>query len=398
MMIETRRLEIPLAACCAVSTATLYYAQPISSEIARELHFESSWAGSIGGAVQIGFVMGLLLLVPLGDIFSPRRLIVGGMLASIAASLALCFSTAASWALPSLMLLGFGAAVGQVVLPIGARFAAPEAKGRAIGAIMAGLLIGILIARPAAMIISNAYGWRVLFLGSAVFTAVAAAFAYKRLPTEAPGFAGTYLGLMISIPAMIRTSRALRTRIMLHGPMFFAFSLFWTAVPAFLTAELRLEAWKAACFFLAGLGGTLAAPLAGRLADQGCRTTPVVLATGGGVIFMGATYLAGTHVLLIAAAAFAFDFSVQTNLVMAQREVFGSASGNGGRINSIFMASFITCGALGSTASLYINQHWGWDAVLLVAAGACAIAFLIALVNSRTVTSEGHPAKLGLQR
>ena len=266
----SRPLVLLLAVICGAAVANLYYAQPLLHTIARAFAVSQSEAGLLVTVSQAGYVVGLALLVPLGDLLERRRLIALTLVVA-AAGLGLA-AAAPSFALfaTALALLGVTAVVAQIIVAMSSSLASVDERGRVVGTVMSGLLIGILVARTISGILAELLGWRSVFVIAAVATLALASVLRCALPSVPPTEKLSYPRLLGSTLRLVLREPLLRQRMLIGATAFGCFSVLWTSV-AFLLAGPPYRYGNAVIglFGLAGLGGVLAAPVAGRLADRG---------------------------------------------------------------------------------------------------------------------------------
>lgn len=351
-----------LAGTCGLLVASLYFAQPLSAPIGAELGLSPQAAGLVVTLAQLGYCAGLFLLTPLGDILENKRLVLTTMgCAALALGIAAAAPTQHSFLLACL-LVGIGACAVQMLVPLAAHMAQPEQRGQVIGKMTGGLLLGILLARPVSSAMAGVAGWRSVFAVAALLTLVMTVVIWRRLPPLHPGVHAPYRELVSSMGRLFVQHRALRKRALSQAAMFGTFSLFWTAVPWLLLGQ-GMTQHGLALFALAGAGGALVAPWAGRLADLGYTRAMTVTAMCVTAVAFGATATGGPLWLLVFAAV-VVDAGVQANHVIGQREVLGLDPVARNRVNSVYMGTFFIGGAIGSSIAGPLF-HQGWWAVAL---------------------------------
>jgi predicted MFS family arabinose efflux permease len=353
-------LLLLMAAMCGLLVASLYFSQPLSLEIAAELGLAPGLAGFIVTLTQLGYCAGLLLLTPLGDMVESKRLVLSTMAASSLSLLAAaCAPSGAAFLLVS-FLLGLTACAVQMLVPLAVHMAPEARRGRVLGTMTGGLLLGILLSRPLSSSLASLGSWRIVFGGAAVVVALAIGVLWLRLPVQRPAGRNSYAGLLGSLWTVLRGTPVLRKRAFSHAALFGAFSLFWTSVPWLLTAR-GLDQRGIALFALAGAGGALIAPLAGRWADHG-HTRKVTIAAMSLSALAFATTAAGGPLWLLVIAGVAIDAGVQANHVVGQREVLLASSAARNRLNSVYMCIFFIGAAIASSLAGPLYQL-GWPAV-----------------------------------
>lgn len=361
-------LVIFLAICCGAVVANLYYAQPIVELIAPSIGLSSANASLIVSLTQFGYALGLLFLVPLADLLENRRLLVGFTLAA-----AVCLAAAALSSTPSLflvcsLLIGLTSVAVQILVPLAAHMAPEASRGRVVGNIMSGLLLGILLSRPISSTLAEAFGWRGVFFGAAGLMAFMALVMGLLLPRRVPTHQASYAALIGSVFTLARRHALLRERSLYQGLLFAAFSSFWTIAPIELVRHYGFSQTEVAIFALVGAVGAIAAPIAGRLADagHGVRGTLAALLLAPVALIAGSLSGAGWWWMVVTAVV--LDFAVQLNMVLGQREVYALDPHSRARLNAVYMTSIFVGGALGSLIASPLYEHVGWGLFACMAA------------------------------
>ncbi len=376
-------LQWLLGAACGLLVANLYYAQPLAGEIGRALGMPGASVGLFVTLPLAGYGLGLLTLVPLADMLENKRLVL-----SLVALEALCTLALATMRHPAPFLaaafaVGAVASAVQILVPF-ITYVTPEAtRGRAVGKVVSGVMLGIMLARPAASIASDLWSWRAIFLISAALMAVLFAALWLALPARRPAAGVSYGTLLLSMGRIFAATPILRRRAFYHALMFGAFSVFWTAVPLWLSGpQFGLSQRGIAAVALAGVAGAIAPPIAGRAADRGFSRIGTILA----MLLAIASFLfsllirggAAADVVLVAACAIALDFAVSANLLFGQRAIYALAPEQRSRINALFMTTFFIGGAAGSAVSGWCYFHFGWTGIVVLGSAlpACGLAYL----------------------
>ena len=368
-----------VAIATAVIAANLYYAQPLIAVIAPDLGIAPDMAGSVTSATQIGYGTGLFLLVSLADLIEHRRLVLIQLLCTAAALLGVAVSHTAGVYYIAAFLVGLFTTAAQVLLPFIAQLVPEERRGRVVGTVMAGLLTGLMLARPAALFISAGLGWRAVFVIAAGAMLILAAVLAGLMPRYQPVGGVHYGRILLTSLKVLRDLPRVRRRAVYQALMFGAFSLFWTAAPLALADRFGLHQQGIALFALAGAGGALVAPLAGRLADAGWTRA----CTTGAMAALGLSFLASSW--LVAAgwlAAFMLvailvDAAVQMNHGVSQRVVYTTPAPIRGRVNAIYMTVTFVGGAAGSMLGALTYHHGGWTTTALTGAATGGLLLLI---------------------
>jgi predicted MFS family arabinose efflux permease len=362
-----RLLVATMAFACGAGVASLYYAQPLAGLIGPAVGLHPAAVGLVVTLTQVGYALGLLLLVPLGDLLENRRLIAVTLSTAALALAAAAWAGSAAVFLAAALLIGVSSVGVQMLVPLAAHLTPPEMRGRIVGSVMSGLLLGILLARPVASLIAAAFGWRAVFAASAVLMVGVTLLLWNVLPTRRPALGDSYRQLIGSLWPLLRDTPVLRRRTWYQSCLFASFALFWTASPLLLAgAPFHLSQVGIALFALAGAGGALAAPIAGRLADAGW-TRPV---TGAALALAAAAFAlsrlgGGGHgsVAVLTASAVLLDFAVQTSQVTGQRAIYALPGHARSRLNGIYVGVFFGGGAIGSAVAGPALAYDGWSAV-----------------------------------
>jgi predicted MFS family arabinose efflux permease len=359
----TRPLTLLLAVGCGMIVANIYYIQPLAGLVAGEVGLSQAATGLLVTFTQIGYGLGLIFVVPLGDIVTGRRLIVTILCLLTLTLLAFANAFSSGLVLAASLLVGVTSVVAQVIVPFAGNLAPDVSRGRVVGNVMSGLLFGIMLARPASSLLAHWFGWRAIFILSAAAMALLALVMRVQLPERKPSSALSYAAILRSMPGYVINYPLLRRRAFYHAALFGAFSLFWTAVPLLLVREpFNLDQRGIALFSLAGAAGALVAPLAGRAADRGW-TRPLTGLAISLVAFSFLVCLWGAHlqsVIVLAWAAILLDMGVSMNLISSQRAIFALGAETRSRFNGLFMAFFFGGGAVGSALAGLTFAKGGW--------------------------------------
>ncbi|MBT2573116.1 MFS transporter [Bacillus sp. ISL-51] len=374
-------LTILLATACGIIVANLYYAQPLAGLISASIGLSGSSAGLIVTLTQIGYVAGLLFLVPLGDIIDNKKLVIVSLLLSAAALTATAFVKQGTLFLAASFFIGAGSIAAQVLVPFASSLASEADRGRVVGNVMSGLLLGIMLSRPLSSLVADIWGWNAIFAMSAAVTVVLATVLSKVLPARKPTANTNYTALLGSMWKLLRTTPVLRRRAIYHAFIFGAFSLFWTTVPLLLSGPaFHFSQKEIALFALAGIAGAAAAPAGGRLADRGLTRLATGIALGVVIISLLLPLVIQSSspvgIAVLVAAAIMLDMGVSANLVLSQRSIFSLAPEFRSRLNGLFMAIFFLGGAIGSSIGGWAYASGGWSITLWIGITFPVIALL----------------------
>ncbi len=366
-----------LALSCGVAVANLYYAQPLLATIATSFHTSSASAATVVTVAQVGYGLGLALLVPLGDIRERRRVVPLVLVATTAALVAAGNAPDIAVLAAAAAAIGFSAVVAQILVPFAAQLAGDAERGRVVGTVMSGLLIGILLARTVAGVVAELAGWRAIYLLAAGWVALLAVVLWRTLPAEEPRAPMPYRKLLASVIHLVRAEPVLRRR-SLYGLLTFAcFNILWTSL-SFLLAGPPYHYSNAVIglFGLLGAGGAVAASVAGRLSDRGLDgilsgVTLAVVAGSFGLLALGRRELAP-----LIAGVVLLDLGAQGTHLFNQSHVFRLDPAARSRLNTAYMVAYFVGGSLGSLGTGLVYDLAGWAGVCILgsALGTCGFA------------------------
>jgi predicted MFS family arabinose efflux permease len=392
---EPTALMVWLAAIgSGVLVATIYYAQPLIDPISRDIGLSRQAAGLIVTAMQIGYGLGLALIVPLADRYENRMMVTTSLVVTALALAAIGFSRNEVTFLASAVVAGAACVGAQVLIPMIAGMASTARRGRVIGTVMAGLVTGIMLARPFSSFLASVVGWRGVFFTAAAITLLIGILLRSLLPTRMPASKQGYLKTLRSTAATVARYGVLRRRMAYQMSLFGMFTAFWTTVPLMLADRFGYDQQQIALFALAGAGGALAAPLAGRVADRGLsRAATITAGLGAAVILAVTDYLvySGASVTLMIAAAL-FDACVQSNQVIGQRIIYALSEEERGRINSAYITAIFVAGSITSALGPALYAHYGWPAIAVAGFLLTLPIALAELVKSPLPVNAGRPS------
>jgi predicted MFS family arabinose efflux permease len=353
------------AVACGALAANLYYAQPLVALIGDSMGLSVSAESTIFTAAQLGYVIGLVFLVPLGDIVENRRLIVATMALNVVALAGLAFAQGLTALFAMLLIVGLTSTAAQVIVPLAASLAPAARRGTVVGNVMTGLITGIMLARPVSSFLADYVGWRGVFgLSAAVVAAVLVAGLFI-IPRREPGGQHKYHALIGSLGKLMVEQPVLRRRSLYQAAMFSSFSIFWTAAPIILLRQ-GYSSSQVALFALAGVAGVFAAPIAGRLADRNYIRPGTILSIGLGVLSFVLAWFGENTFWMLVLAGIVIDLGVQGNMVLSQREIFQLDEAIRSRLNSAYMTTFFIGGAIGSALTSPVLERFGWTGICLL--------------------------------
>ncbi|MNB91448.1 Inner membrane transport protein YnfM [compost metagenome] len=384
-----RYMTLLFAVVCGMSVANIYFAQPLLDHLSREFGIDYSTIGILITITQIFYAVGLLLLVPLGDLLNQRRLIIGQMLLSVVALIIVGTASSSTVLFVGMASVGLLAVVTQTLVAFAATMAAPAERGRVVGMVTSGIVIGILLARSISGILTDLAGWRSVYLFSAALMLCMVCTLFRVLPNvEREVKTLSYAQLLSSVFMLFVQERVLRIRAILALLIFTAFSILWTSVVLPLSAPpLSLSHTAIGAFGLAGIVGALAAARAGKLADQGHgqRTTGIALL----LLLISWWFISFTEQSLFALVIgiVLLDLAVQAVHVTNQSIILTLRMEARSRLTAGYMVFYSIGSATGSIASTQIYSHYGWNGVCWLGASVSAVAFLFWAVTLRATNA-----------
>lgn len=372
----SRFLILLMSIASAISVANLYYAQPLLSNLSRSFHISSAIMGIAAMLIQIGYAVGLIFLVPLGDILKHRALILTMLACSMAALLELSFATNIVWFIVGSLFVGITSITQMLLVTLAAHLAKPAARGRVIGTVMTGLLIGMLLSRTFSGIVGTHFGWQLVYRIAAVMIGIMIVVFGFCLPRTFPDGRMSYGKLLSSLGGLLRSQPVLRNSSLIGAMMFATFSAFWTTLSFLLkTPVYHLGAQAAGLFGLLGVAGALVASVAGRVSDRkGPRFTLTIgigLSAAGFLCF----WMFGYQMWGLICGIILLDLGVQTAQISNQAKINALDAAARSRNNAVYMAFYFIGGALGSFLGSYFWGLFGWTGVC-----ALGVAFQIIAV------------------
>ncbi|WP_431265296.1 MFS transporter [Roseateles chitinivorans] len=377
-------LIVLLAASAGLGAASLYYSQPILAPLAEDLHASTAGIGAVPMLTQLGYAAGILLLTPLGDRFDRRKVILTKFVLLIATLLLCAFAPGFAPFLVASAVLGLTATLAQDVVPMAATLSPMAHRGRIVGQVMTGLLLGILLSRVMSGVIAQAFGWRWVYGLAATALAVTGLASWRWLPSSPPAMRTTYGALLRSLGGLWRTLPTLRRAAIAQALLAVAFSAFWSTLAVMLHERFGLGSAVSGAFGLAGAAGALAAPLAGRFADK--RGPGVVTKLGSLLVALSFAVMSvtawldrGAAIVVLVVLAIVFDFGVQAALVAHQTIVYSLDPAARSRLNALLFTGMFIGMATGAALGSVLLTHWGWVGVTGLATVASAGALLVRL-------------------
>nr|WP_313097954.1 MFS transporter [Atlantibacter hermannii] len=361
---------------CALAVANVYSAQPLLASMAESLDVLPGSMGAVITATQTGYAVGLIFLVPLGDRVNRKTLVIVQLMLSVLALTAAALAANFTMLLGAMLLVGLMAVVAQLMVAWAATLAAPELRGKVVGSVTSGIVLGILFARFVSGAIADLAGWRAVYLSAACLLLLISLTLARVMPATTTATARmSYLSLLLSVFRLFITEPQLRKRGILALMIFAAFSMLWTSMVMPLSA-MSLSHTQTGMFGLAGVAGALAASRGGLWADRGIgqRATGLALALltlswlPVGLLEIALGWLVLGIIML--------DFAVQTVHVINQSLIIAARPDAASRLVGAYMCFYSLGSALGAIAATQLYALWGWHAVCYAGALVSACAFL----------------------
>lgn len=381
-----------MAVCTGLIVANIYYIQPLIILVAKEFHLPENVAGSAAYLTQAGYATGLLLLVPLGDMMEKRKQIL--MVTSLAVLSLIGVALApAFWVMQvACFVLGLSSIVPQLIIPMAANLSDSAQRGKVIGTVMSGLLVGILLSRTLSGAVGAWLGWRSMFWIAAAICGVLITVILKRFPKNEPTFSGHYGELMRSLLTLIKTQPVLREATAISMCSFAVFGSFWTTmVLLFSNKPFHFSSYQVGLFGLAGAAGAMAAPLVGSMSDKGNLRRTI---SGGLVIFLFSLillYLSRYHLAGFVIGVILLDIGQQAIHVSNQTRVYALIPEARNRLNTIYMSCSFAGTATGTAIGLLLWKQFNWGGVIAGNMVLIGLAMLILFISARRQIRKHQP-------
>ncbi len=366
--------------------ANIYYNQPLLDDIAHTYHISNGKAGNVAMLTQIGYALGLLLLVPLGDMLKRKKLIMIDFGMIIISLLLAAFAPNFIIMLIASFLIGFTSIVAQLIIPMAAHLSKPEERGKTVGFIMSGLLIGVLLSRTISGYVAAHFGWRVMYMIAAGLMLLLWVIIYMLLPEIKPQYKGNYGELMRSLVTLIRTEPLLRLAALRGALCYACFGAFWTTIVFLLRQpQFNMGSEAAGLFGLVGAFGALGAAFMGRISDKSnpyhVTTYSILLIIVSYVIF----FVSGRSLAGLIIGVILLDLGVQATHISNQTMIFSLSAEARNRLNTVYMVSYFLGGATGTFLASTVWNTWNWYGVTTIGLILSVAAFSVHLFYRKIV-------------
>jgi len=381
-MTPARTLLFAIAGGAAVGN--LYWAQPLLDEIASSLGTSAAVAGLLVTLTQVGYALGILLVVPLGDVLDRRRLVPGVLVASAVTLLFAAVAPSFAVLLVALALVGLTTVAGQLLIPLAGDLADPASRGRVVGTIASGVLTGILVSRTVSGLVADAFGWRTIYVVAAVAALVFAVLLRRAIPELERRDRVGYPALIGSVFRAVAAHRSVRVTLVISSAVFAVFTMFWTALTFLLSAEpFGYSTSAIGLVGLAGLAGAVAAQRVGRLHDRGVSVPVTGAAIALVLVSLVVAGLGSRSIVVVLVAVVLLDVGVQATNVLNQTRLFAIDPAARSRLNTAFVTGNFVGGAIGSALASVLWNAGGWTAVTVGGAVLVGFALTVWAVHRR---------------
>lgn len=376
-----------------LAVANLYYAQPLLATIAHAFHEPAQTVGLIVTMTQVGYAIGLITIVPLGDLMERRGLVCTILVVTAVALAGTALSPTVGVLVAFGSMVGLTSVVAQILVPLAANLADQAERGRVVGIVMSGLLIGVLLSRTLSGLIAQTMGWRSVYWIAAGLMVTLSLVLRRELPASRPQNRISYPALLKSVAALVREEPLLRRRSVYGALIFAAFSVFWTTM-AFLLAgpPYYFHELAIGLFGLLGAAGAVTASIAGQLADRGWHRVSTGMFLGIAALSYALIAWGGRDLAALIAGVMLLDLGVQGTHITNQSLIYRLRSDARSRLTTVYMTSYFIGGAVGSAASVTMYSKAGWLGVSAIGGGFLIIAFGIWIAELRADRQASKPS------
>lgn len=374
----SKRMIALFAVGAGISVANLYYLQPLLIMMGHTVHASVKHMGLVATLTQTGYALGLLLIVPLADILPRKTLMIGLSFFTAVALVGESFSHAFLPLTLFSFCIGALTVVPQIIIPLVADLSSPERRGQAIGVVMGGLLLGVLLARTVSGAVGALLGWQAMYWIAAGMMLVLAGVFFFTIHNITPTRSMRFSDLVRSVLSIAKKYRVLRHSALIGASLFAAFSALWTVLAYRLDSPpYHFNSAIVGLFGLVGAAGVLAAPFTGRVSDKlGPR-----FMVGVGILSTLVAYIA---LFMLSANLYAFiiaivimDFGTQAAQIANQTRIYALDANARNRINSVYMVTYFLGGAIGSALGSYFYSLVGWYGAMSVSIAMVLIALMV---------------------
>jgi predicted MFS family arabinose efflux permease len=387
----TRGRTLLFAVAGGAAVGNLYWAQPLLGTIGSDLDVAQGSTGLLITVTQVGYALGVFFIVPLGDRVDRRRVVPLVMLLSAVALAASAAAPTFPLLLVALALVGLTTVAGQMLTPLAGDLSADADRGRVLGTVASGLILGILVSRTVSGLLADALGWRAVFAvaaGLLVLLAAAMSRAIPRLPQRA---SAPYGRLLWSVLTAVARRRQVRVTMVVGAAAMSVFTIFWTGLTFLLAAEpYGFSTTQIGLVSLVGVAGAVAALRAGRLFDRGLSIPGIGVGLSVTLVALVVAGLGGRHLLVVLVAVGLLSIGIQSAQVLLQTRMLSIDPEARSRLNTAFVVGNFVGGAVGSALAGALWPVGGWSALMVAAACLVGVALTVWTVHRRrALVQEG---------
>ena len=346
--------------------ANLYYNQPLLHQMVLEFGVSESAISKVPLATQLGYAFGLLFIVPLGDKVSNKKILQFDFALMILSLIAASLSSTLDLLIISSFFIGFSSAIPQLFVPMVAQLSDDKGRGRAIGIVMSGLLIGILGSRVISGVIGKWFGWRFMFSAATVLMVLLFILLQYKLPKIKPNYKGSYGSLLKSIGHYFKTEPSLRLAALRGGLGFAGLSVFWTTFVFLMEDHFNYDSDIAGAFGVFGIVGALGATVVGKMNDKYTRKSMIIFSTVLLMVSWVIFFFSGYSLIGLALGVIIVDLGMQVLHITNQVTIFSKNPEARNRVNTVYMVGFFIGGAFGTFLGAYAWQNFGWQGVAIL--------------------------------
>jgi predicted MFS family arabinose efflux permease len=378
----SRGLTLVFAIAASAAVGNLYWAQPLLGIIGNDFSVPTGSTGLIVTVTQIGYAIGVFLLLPLGDMVNRKRFIPGLMILTAVFLLATAAAPTYPVLLGTLALIGFSAVAGQFLIPLAGDLARDDQRGRVLGTVAAGIMIGLLIARALSGLVAEHFGWRAVFVMAAVIMVALAAVLAPRIPRLEPREKVRYGTLLLAVLHTITGNRTVQVTMLIGASAMCVFTMFWTGMTFLLSSPpFGFSVSLIGAFSLVGVVGALAAQRVGVFFDRGLFIPALGIGLAVTLAGLVVSAFGSTSIIVLIIGAVVFGVGLQTVQILAQTRMVSLDASARSRLNTAFVGGNFVGGAIGSALAGAFWQLGGWVPVMTAAAAIAALALLTWLIN-----------------
>ncbi len=386
---EQKRLSNQVLYLMAVGAglvvANNYYNQPLLNLIADTFGVSEHEVSNIPLFTQLGYAFGLLFIIPLGDMFPRKKMILFDFIFIVASLLAAALAHSLLVLTIASFCVGFTSVVPQLFVPMAAELSEERKKGRAIGIVMSGLLIGILGSRFLSGMIGEYFGWRIMFFLAAGLMVIYWLLLKLKLPELKPDFKGSYAQLMKSLGHYFKTESSVRLAALRGGLGFAGFSAFWTTLVFLMEDSFHYGSGAAGSFGILGIGGAIAATVVGKLSDRFNKNRLITISVLIMIAAWGVFEFSGNSIIGLVIGVLFIDMGLQSLHINNQNIIFSRNPDARNRVNTIYMVGYFIGGAMGTTTGAYAWESWGWPGVATLGLGYSVLILIAHLLFRKSL-------------